>query len=82
MGEWSRALNGISDITAFDFAKRQPVDTVNTAVGMGASTTRVNCLSFAMQKSELLRACATARQFSPHLYSIYLVVALERGTAR
>nr|WP_290446189.1 AraC family ligand binding domain-containing protein [Brucella intermedia] len=34
-----------------------------------------------MQKSELLRARATARQFSPHLHSTYSVVALKRGTA-
>jgi len=48
---------------------------------MSDSLTKVGCMSFAMQKSELLRARATARKFSPHLHSTYSVVALKRGTA-
>lgn len=48
---------------------------------MSDPMTQVGGMSFAMQKSEMLRARATARQFSPHLHSTYSVVALKRGTA-
>lgn len=38
-------------------------------------------MSFALRRSDLLRADGTASRFDPHLHSTYSIVALKRGTA-
>lgn len=43
--------------------------------------TQVNSLKFRLQRSDLLRARATASSFDPHLHSTYSVVLLKSGAA-
>lgn len=45
----------------------------------GAPMTTVDSCRFSLDQPDLLRACASARQFDPHLHDTYSVVILTKG---